>query len=108
MCVLKQLLLSNTQADHDKARDMIAGLITGNHGEYVFRIGAHPPRAKLFSGGLLDDSVPWIGTSRPPQEIDTLRDAVVRTVEEVGGKVHSILQQLFDIILIPEPGLGLV
>jgi hypothetical protein len=66
---------------------MIAGLITGNHGEYIFRIGTHPSAAKLFSGDRLDDSVPWTGTSRTLQEIDTLRDAVVQTVEEVGGKV---------------------
>jgi hypothetical protein len=76
---------------------MIAALITQHHGEYVFRIGLQPPHAKLFSGEVLDDSFPWTGTARTESELGALRNAIVDTVEEVGGKVLSILAMVCHI-----------
>jgi hypothetical protein len=89
-CILwgQTLLLSGAAADHDHARDLIAALITRHRGEYVFRIGSQPPRAKLHSGEDFDDEV-WTGISRTEQEVDTLRQEIAVTVEEVGGKVPT-------------------
>jgi hypothetical protein len=80
-------LLSDTPADHDLARDMIAALITQHHGEYVFRIGLQPPHAKLFAGDLSDDLEGWTGIARTEQELDAIQQGITTTVEEVGGKV---------------------
>jgi hypothetical protein len=66
---------------------MIAALITQHRGEYVLRIGEQPPRAQLFAGGLSDDTDGWSGVPRTVQELDLLKDGIIRTVEEVGGKV---------------------
>lgn len=74
-------------ADRDAARDMIASLITQNHGEYVLRIGSQPPHAELFAGGLTDESDGWSGTARNVDEIEKLRQSITDIVEEVGGKV---------------------
>jgi hypothetical protein len=86
--------LSEKPADHDNARDAIAALITQHYGEYVIRLGAQPPRAKLFAGELEEDYENWIGTSRTKKELDVLREIVTQTVEEVGGKVPSIYPHL--------------
>jgi hypothetical protein len=70
---------------------MIAALITQHHGEYVFRIGAQPSRAKLFSDSDTTDDPGWTGTSRTVQELDALRNEMTKLVEEVGGKVTDCL-----------------
>lgn len=82
------LLLSKTPADHDSARDMIAALITQHRGEYVLRIGEQPLHTHLFAGDLSEDSGDWSGIPRTEGELDLLRDAITKTVEEVGGKVR--------------------
>ena len=66
---------------------MIAELITQHRGEYVLRVGEQPPRAQLFTGELSDDTDGWSGIPRTVQELDLLKDGIIRTVEEVGGKV---------------------
>jgi hypothetical protein len=87
----KAFLLSGLPADLEKARDMIAAVITQHHGEYVFRIGSQPASSKLFSGEPVDDSADgWTGISRTEQEMDKLQQLVTTTVEEVGGKVGSL------------------
>lgn len=81
-------MLSKAPANHDFARDMLAALITQNHGEYVFRIGAQPSKAKLFAGDLNDDvEAEWTGTRRTEDQLDFLVQEITSTVEEVGGKV---------------------
>jgi hypothetical protein len=65
---------------------MIASLITRHHGEYVLRIGAQPPHAKLFAGEATDDSEGWIGIERPAEDLDHFRQEITNTVDEVGGK----------------------
>jgi hypothetical protein len=67
---------------------MIASLITQHKGEYVLRLGTQPPPVKLFSGEPLDDFVPWTGTGRNFQELETLQRSVTAGVEEIGGKVR--------------------
>jgi hypothetical protein len=88
---VQTLLLSSTQADHDRARDLIAGLMTQHNGEYVFRLGSQPPRDKLFAGQLPDDSIPWTGIARTEHELGALRNAFTKTVEELRGKVTDTL-----------------
>jgi hypothetical protein len=82
-------LLSGATPDHDRARDLIAALITRHRGEYVFRIGSQPPRVKLYSGEAFDEEG-WTGISRTPQEVETLQKEMTATVEEVGGKVQYV------------------
>ncbi|KAF8893332.1 GTP-binding protein 1 [Infundibulicybe gibba] len=89
--VLTQLL-SSSRPDHDLARDTIAALITQHHGEYVLRIGSHPPHEGLFSGQLSDDSGGWIGTARTVQEIDMLRQNITSALDEVGGKTSLLFE----------------
>ena len=83
----QRLLLSKYAADHDKARDMIAAMLTQHHGEYVFRLGARPSTARLFTGESIAEADGWTGVPRNDQEIDTLCQMITRTVDEVGGKV---------------------
>lgn len=92
--ILQTLLLSPLSADHNAARDMVAGLITQHHGEYVLRIGSQPPHEPLFAGYPLDVSDGWTGIARTEQELDTLRQAVTNAVDEVGGKVCLTLRRL--------------
>ncbi|KAJ3517199.1 hypothetical protein NLJ89_g646 [Agrocybe chaxingu] len=80
------LLLSENQADHDRARDLVASLLTQHNGEYVLRIGQQPPRAELFSGELVEDIVGWTGLERTVKDIETVRERITKSVEEVGGK----------------------
>ncbi|KAF9452399.1 P-loop containing nucleoside triphosphate hydrolase protein [Macrolepiota fuliginosa MF-IS2] len=85
-------VLSRNSSEYATARDMIAELLTQHHGEYVFRIGAHPPHAELFSGGLSDATQGWTGTERTPEQIDEIREAFENLVDEVGGKVSLLLE----------------
>lgn len=67
---------------------MIAEILTQHHGEYAFRIGAHPPHAELFSGELTDATQGWTGTERTMTQVDEIRESLDRLVDEVGGKVR--------------------
>jgi hypothetical protein len=66
---------------------MIAELLTQRHGEYVFRLGAHPLHSELFSGQLSDTTQGWTGTERTLEQIDEIRETLEGLVDEVGGKV---------------------
>ncbi|EPQ57551.1 P-loop containing nucleoside triphosphate hydrolase protein [Gloeophyllum trabeum ATCC 11539] len=88
---IQTLLLSGIEADHDRARDMIAQLLTRAKGECIFRIGTRPPNTRLFSGEPLDGPG-WSGVTRTLEEVDTLCKEVVACTEEVGGKA-SILHR---------------
>lgn len=90
----QRLLLSGAAPNHDRARDLIAALITRHRGEYVFRIGSQPPRAKLYSGESFDEEG-WTGISRTEQELDTLQKEMIATVDEVGGKVFFSLDNVY-------------
>ncbi|KAF5370852.1 hypothetical protein D9758_001796 [Tetrapyrgos nigripes] len=108
-----KLLASKTPADHDVARDMIAGLITRHHGEYVLRIGAQPPHAKLFAGEVTDDSEGWVGVERTAEELDHFRQAITSTVDEVGGKTSLLFEskgkhtRLTLLLRLPPPNVSL-
>ncbi|KAF5354728.1 hypothetical protein D9756_005278 [Leucocoprinus leucothites] len=86
------LILSRNSAEHSMARDMIAELLTQHHGEYVFRIGAHPPHTELFSRELTDTTQGWTGTERTFEQIDEIRGTFERLVDEVGGKVSLLFE----------------
>lgn len=64
-------------------------LMTRHRGEYIFRIGSHPPHTVLFTGDL-SDSEGWSGISRTEQEVESLLQMITVIAEEAGGKVHSL------------------
>ncbi|CAA7263154.1 unnamed protein product [Cyclocybe aegerita] len=86
------LLLSENQADHDRARDLVASLLMQHNGEYVLRIGQQPPRAELFSGELTESTAGWTGLERTVRDIETLRKRITKSVEEVGGKMSTLFE----------------
>ncbi|KAI5123663.1 hypothetical protein M0805_001692 [Coniferiporia weirii] len=87
---LETLLLSGTDADHERARDILAGLLTSHRGEYILRFGALPPHTSLFSGNASTSADGWLGTPRTENELQQLCGEVSRLVEEVGGKVSTL------------------
>ncbi|EKM80959.1 hypothetical protein AGABI1DRAFT_71614 [Agaricus bisporus var. burnettii JB137-S8] len=87
-------VLMSSPADHAMGRDMIAELLTQNHGEYVFRIGAQPPHAALFTEELTDTTDGWLGTERTPEQITEIRRVLENLVDEVGGKVSLLYESL--------------
>ncbi|KAF7967860.1 hypothetical protein HWV62_31417 [Athelia sp. TMB] len=91
---IQTLLLSGVAQDHDRARDLIAALMTRHRGEYIFRIGLQPPATALFAGEF-DIPEGWSGTVRTEQELSLLQEQIAATVEEVGGK-SSILFDVRD------------
>ena len=51
------------------------------------RLGAQPPADKLFNNTNLTGSEEWNGIQRTEAELTTLKEALRRAVEEIGGKV---------------------
>ncbi|EIN11416.1 P-loop containing nucleoside triphosphate hydrolase protein [Punctularia strigosozonata HHB-11173 SS5] len=105
------LLTSGVPTNHDRAKDMLSALLTQHRGEYVFRLGAQPPHARLFAGESLNGD-DWTGVARTPDELARLRAAIVTATEEVGGKV-SILFESGDgpritlLLRLPPPNVSL-
>ncbi|KAF9268874.1 P-loop containing nucleoside triphosphate hydrolase protein [Marasmius fiardii PR-910] len=91
---MMSLLLVNTTTDRDHARDIIATLITQNHGEWVLRIGAQPPHEKLFANELAEDSKEegWTGIERTVEQLEFLRTQITSVVEEIGGKACVLFE----------------
>ena len=87
--IFQNCILSKNPLEHSTARDMIAELLTQQHGEYVFRIGARPPHAVLFSEGPVNVTQDWIGTDRTLEQVDEIRELIDRLTDEVGGKVGT-------------------
>ncbi|KIY50387.1 GTP-binding protein 1 [Fistulina hepatica ATCC 64428] len=88
------LLVSAKQTDLDAARDLLAGLITSGHGEYVFRMGLQPPHAHLFAGDLSDTSEGWSGVERTEEELNKLRNSITEAVSQIGGKTSVLFETL--------------
>jgi hypothetical protein len=73
---------------NEDARNAISALITRQRGEYVFRIGARPPRAALYANNTSDDVEGWYGSARHSQEdVDKIEQGLIDIVEDIGGKV---------------------
>lgn len=87
MACAQALLLSRTPDNVEKARNLIASLLTRNFGEYVFRIGAHPPTARVYAGQAATEEDTWLGTRRTAEELDVIIQETTTLVDEVGGKV---------------------
>ena len=81
-------MLSSTESN-TQARDLIAILLTRQGGEYLLRLGARPPRAPLFAHEDIDNADGWAGEERTEAEIDIMLAHLSQLVDEVGGKVHS-------------------
>ncbi|OBZ68219.1 GTP-binding protein 1 [Grifola frondosa] len=93
---LQTLLLSRIQSNIDRARDIIASLLTRYRGEYIFRIGAHPLHAKLFTGQPVTDNDVWNGPARTPEELQNLIEETTKVVDEVGGKTSILFDSRID------------
>ncbi|KAH9935288.1 GTP-binding protein 1 [Fomitopsis serialis] len=91
---IQSLLLSASPADHDKAREIVASSLTRRKGEYILRLGVHPPHSKLFSkqSGSLEDSDGWRGSALTAEELDTLQREVKEILTDIGG----VTTVLFD------------
>ena len=85
---LQTLLLSDTPEDRAEAADLVANLLTRCRGEFVFRIGARPLHAKLFTGEAIAEQDLSVGVKRTAEEVQTLRTRIAEAVDEVGGKVR--------------------
>ncbi|KAI0780026.1 P-loop containing nucleoside triphosphate hydrolase protein [Fomes fomentarius] len=79
---LQSLLLSRLPENLETARNLIASLLTRNYGEYVFRIGTHPPGAKLFAGQPATDEDVWQGAPRTAEELDIITQETTTVVDE--------------------------
>jgi hypothetical protein len=85
-------LLSQTPADSERVRDVIAALLTRNKGERLVHLGAQPPNAQLFTPTSKEDPPyddKWIGARRTSDELHAMHTTLGKVVEEIGGKVHS-------------------
>ncbi|KAL4254993.1 TRAFAC class translation factor GTPase superfamily protein [Abortiporus biennis] len=89
---IQDLLLKRTQADRDKARNILAELLTTARGEYIFRIGVQPIQSKLFARDSKPANYEYDGIPRTVEEIDTIRDELIKTVDEIGGKVTLLFE----------------
>ncbi|THH07494.1 hypothetical protein EW145_g3336 [Phellinidium pouzarii] len=87
---LQTLLLSESNSDHGRARDILAGFLTSHKGEYILRFGSCPPHTLLFFGDASTSADGWIGTPRSEKELQQLCREVIRLVEEIGGKVSTL------------------
>ena len=88
----KDLLLA-TQID--QARDILASTLTQRRGELVFRIGSRPPHDKLFADEPIAETDQLQGRSRSAEDIDVICARVSQAVEEFGGKVSLLRQDLY-------------
>ncbi|KDQ53478.1 hypothetical protein JAAARDRAFT_209844 [Jaapia argillacea MUCL 33604] len=83
---VQSLLLSGETPKYEKARDLIAQLLTRSRGEYICRIGRRPPHSELFAGQPLNDGEEWLGVDRSLEEMDRLHQLIAQIAEEVGGQ----------------------
>ncbi|KAI0775757.1 GTP-binding protein 1 [Trametes elegans] len=110
---LQLLLLSRLPENVEQARNIIASLLTRNRGEYVFRIGAHPSEARLFSGQHTTEEDVWQGTPRTAEELTTIIQETKAAIDEFGGKVSVLFNTRTDhpraalLLRLPPPDVSL-
>ncbi|THH17867.1 hypothetical protein EW146_g3026 [Bondarzewia mesenterica] len=108
---IKNLLLSNDPRDQDSTRDLVASLLTSCRGEFLSRIGSHPPLSKLFSNEALEDR--WTGDELDVAQLETAVTNLTRAVEEVGGKACLLLKSTDEhpratiLLRLPPPSVSL-
>src|ERR1700749_4268702 len=89
---IQELLLSSEPRDAEPARDLIASLVTSNRGEYILRLGSHPPINATLSGGV--DSVTasdgWIGIKCGAADIKACHEKIKLLADEFGVKVSEV------------------
>ncbi|CAK5265767.1 unnamed protein product [Mycena citricolor] len=104
------LLISDALADRERARDLVASLITSRSGEYVLRIGLHPPRSQLLSDELDDNHNEWTGISRTEEELKNIKSKLKGVVEEIGGKtcvLYELKGRACLLLRLPPPNVTL-
>ncbi|CAL1707577.1 unnamed protein product [Somion occarium] len=88
---VQDLLLSGKAENRDRARDVLASVLTRGRGEYIFRIGSFPPHASLFAYEPITANDAH-GTPRTAQELCSLHEGITNIVDEVGGKVSVLYE----------------
>ncbi|KAH9892611.1 P-loop containing nucleoside triphosphate hydrolase protein [Cubamyces lactineus] len=110
---LQTLLLSRLPENLEKARNLIASLLTRNRGEYVFRIGAHPSATKLFAGQVSNEKEEWQGAPCTAEELDIIVQETQAAVDELGGKTSTLFESRTDhsraalLLRLPPPDVAL-
>lgn len=89
---IQGLLLSEAQSDHDRARDLIATLLTRGRGEMILRLGSRPQNSKIFAGESISREDGVSGIPRTAAELGTLRDRVTQVVDEIGVKASILFE----------------
>jgi GTPase len=82
--------LANNESEVEKAKELLIHVLTRRRGEFLFQLGAQPPRDKLLANGDLSGTADWHGAERTEMEIHLLINALRAAVEEIGGKVGVI------------------
>ena len=89
------LLLSESEADHSKARDSIAAAVTRQRGECIVLFGHHPPPSVLYTAtGTLEESASdntWTGQHLSEAELKEIVSRLSDVVDQIGGKVSNSL-----------------
>ncbi|KAI0329403.1 P-loop containing nucleoside triphosphate hydrolase protein [Cubamyces sp. BRFM 1775] len=110
---LQTLLLSRLPENLEKARNLIASLLTRNRGEYVFRLGAHPSATKLFAGQVSNEKEEWQGAPCNVEELDIIVQEAQAAVDELGGKTSTLFESRTDhpraalLLRLPPPDVAL-
>lgn len=73
--------------DYQKARDVIAGRITQNQGEYIIRFGRHPARFRLFNIEERESLKGLEASSCSSEGLKRIEAGLLRAAEEIGAKV---------------------
>ncbi|KAI0081229.1 P-loop containing nucleoside triphosphate hydrolase protein [Panus rudis PR-1116 ss-1] len=89
--VQTQLLL-RTVNGRERARDLLAAVLTRGRGEYIMRIGALPPHAKIFAGEPVSPGDIQRGAPRTADEVKLLHEELTQIVDEIGGKVSTLYE----------------
>ncbi|CCM01467.1 uncharacterized protein FIBRA_03521 [Fibroporia radiculosa] len=89
---IQGLLLSDTLSDKERARDILTALLTRRRGEYILRIGDHPPNSKLFAGESLAEIDGWYGTPCTAQDLVVLQKETSRIVDDLGGQTTILFE----------------
>jgi len=91
------LLLSESEADHSKARDSIAAAVTRRRGECIVLFGRHPPHDALYAAaGTLEESATddaWTGQRLSEEQLKQTTSRLSEIVDQIGGTVSDSLSE---------------
>ena len=89
-----QALLTESEADHSKARDSIAAAVTRQRGECIVLFGRHPPHDALYAAtGTLESASDdtWTGQHLSEEQLKQTVNRLNGVVDQIGGRVSNSL-----------------